>query len=117
MSDAATVYLIDQVTPKPGLAQAFVQAWRERYVPGAQARGMRLEHIWVTPPLWLEDQSNTLTIIWSVRGAEGFWSMSYQGRQDPSLQDWWWNEAAPMIESRQRHVASDVADLAKLGAV
>ena len=117
MSGDVTVYLVDQIVPKPGLAQAFMREYRERYVPGAQARGMRLEHSWVTPPVWLEDQSNTLIVIWSLRGAEGFWSMSFQGRQDPSLQDWWWREAAPMIESRQRFIASDIADVASLTAL
>lgn len=117
MSGSETVYLVDQVVVKPGQAQAFLQAYRERYVPGAQARGMRLERTWVTPPLWLADQCNTLLLIWSLQGAAGFWAMSFQGRRDSALQDWWWQEAAPMIESRQRYIASDVADVASLDAV
>jgi hypothetical protein len=114
MSGAETVYLVDQVVVKPGQGEAFLNAYRERYVPGAQARGMRLEKTWVSPPMWLDDQSNTLLFIWSLQGAQGFWAMSFQGRQDPSLQQWWHEEAASMIESRQRYLASDVVDLTTL---
>ncbi len=67
--------------------------------------------------MWLEHQSNTVILIWSLPGATGFWAMSYQGRQDPALLDWWWNEAAPLIESRQRYIASDIADIESLGEV
>jgi hypothetical protein len=114
--DGAKVYLVDQIIAKPGQGQALLRAYMERYVPGAQARGMRLEQRLVSPPLWLEEQSNTLLLVWSLQGAAGFWGMSFQGRQDPAVQDWW-REAAPLIESRLRYVAGDVGDLAALNAV
>ena len=117
MSTTETVYLVDQVVARPGQGQAFLEAYTRRYVPGAQARGMKLEQTLVSPPLWLDEQSNTVLLVWSLRGAAGFWAMTYQGRNDPALQDWWWNEAAPLIESRQRYFAADIAGLAALGAV
>jgi hypothetical protein len=117
MSGAQTVYLIDQVVTRPGRGREFHETYLQRYAPGAQARGMKLEQTLVAPPLWLEDQSNTLLLVWSLQGAAGFWAMSLQGRQDPALQDWWWNEAAPLIESRQRYIAGSVAGLAALNEV
>jgi hypothetical protein len=117
MSGESKVYLVDQLMAKAGQAQALLQAYREHYIPGAQARGMRLEHSWVMPPLWLEQQSNTLLFVWSLRGAIDFWAASFQGRQDPALEDWWWRQAAPLIESRQRYVAGEAADLSQLDAV
>jgi len=105
------VRLVDQITVKPGQGRAFLQAYMERYVPGAQARGLELEQRWVTPPLWLEQQSNTLVFVWSLRGAQGFWAMSLQGRLDPAVQDWWWSEAQALVESRQRYIVGDAADL------
>jgi hypothetical protein len=115
VSAEARVYVVDQLVARPGQAQALLQAYREHYIPGAQARGMRLEHSWVTPPLWLEEQSNTLLFVWSLPGAAGFWAMSFKSRQDPAVEDWW-RQAASLVESRQRYVAGEVAELARLGA-
>ncbi len=49
MTGEKTVFLIDQVVTKPGQARAFLNAYMERYAPGARARGMSLERSWVTP--------------------------------------------------------------------
>jgi hypothetical protein len=111
LSADAGIRLVDQITVKPGQGAAFLRAYMERYVPGAQARGLVLEQRWVTPPLWLEEQCNTLVFVWRLRGAQGFWTMSLQGRQDPAVLDWWWGEAQAMVESRQRYIAGDAADL------
>jgi len=115
-ADAPRVYVIDRILAKPGQAAALARAYRERYVAAAQARGMRLELSLLSPPLMLEEQANTLLYVWSVAGAGGYWAMCFQGRQDPALQDWW-REAAALIESRERLVSSDLADVATLGAM
>jgi hypothetical protein len=117
VSGGETVYVIDQVTPRPGMAQRFLAAYLERYAPGARARGMTLEHSWVAPPVWLDDGANTLTFVWSVRGAAGWWAMAATARQDPAVADWWWNEAAAMVASRQRSFASSPADVGSLADV
>lgn len=117
MSAGATVYVIDQVTPRPGMAQQLLAAYLERYAPGAKARGMTLEHSWVAPPVWLADGSNTLTFVWSLQGAASWWATTAAARQDPAVTDWWWNEAAPMIASRQRSFASSPDGVDGLGRV
>lgn len=99
--------LVDQIVVKPGQGRAFLRDYMEAYVPGALARGLQLEQRWVSPPLWLDDQSNTLVFVWSLRGAQDFWPISIQARLDPAVQDWWWNKAEPMIVSRQRFIATD----------
>jgi hypothetical protein len=116
MSDNAgkeTIYILDQVTPKPGQAQKFLEAYMEKYAPAARARGMTLVHRWVTPPLWLKEQSNTLFIIWTVQGAKSWWQMSFLGRRDPAVAGWW-EEAEAMIEKRHRCFLSDIADVESL---
>ena len=84
-----TIYILDQVTVKPGRAQDFLADYMERYAPAARARGMTLVHRWVTPPMWLREQSNTLHIIWTVQGAPAWWSMSHQGRRNPAVRGFW----------------------------
>jgi hypothetical protein len=115
MSDTK-IYIVDQITPNPGEAEAFLNLYMERYAPGARERGMTLEFTWVSPPTWLKDQSNTLFIIWSVPDAKAWWAMSHGGKRDPVVQAWW-RDAESMIEKRHRCFLTDVSAVAKLANV
>jgi hypothetical protein len=109
-----TVYIVDQITPKPGAGRSFLDAYMQRYAPGARERGMTLEHTWVAPPVWLEDGSNTLFFVWSVKGAKEVWSSLFSARRLSSVDDWWWKDAAEMIVSRERFFLSNPSDIASL---
>jgi hypothetical protein len=115
MSEAGkeTIYYLDQITPKPGLAQAVLDLYMTKYVPAAQERGMTLVHRWVAPPMWLKEQSNTLYIIWTVQGARAWWQASYFGRRNPEVAGFW-EALEPMLVSRHRSFLSDVADVESL---
>ena len=66
------VLILDEVVVKPGLASAYRSAYVERYVPGAERRGMRLQGAWQSPPLRdLEELPTTLYYLWSVDGVAG----------------------------------------------
>jgi len=108
-----TIYILDQITPKAGRAEEFLKAYMARYAPGAAARGMKHEFTWVGPPMWLENQPNTLFVIWSVQGAPAWWAMEHQARRDPSVIDWW-RDADAMVETRRRSFLSNVSDVASL---
>ena len=108
-----TIFILDEVTAKPGRARDFLAAYMERYAPAARERGMTLVHRWVAPPMWLKEQSNSLFIIWSVQGARAWWQMSFLGRRDPAVSGFW-EETRPMIEKRHRCFLSDVADVESL---
>lgn len=112
-----TVYLVDVVATKPGQAKTFLDAYMKGYVPGARTRGMKLERVLVTPPVWLEEESNTVIITWTLQGAAGFWGMTFQGRQDPALRDWWWHQASDLIQSRRRYVAGELSSVDELSKV
>lgn len=111
-----TIYVVDQVVARPGQARAFLKAYRERYAPGAQARGLVLERVLVSPPMWLEDQSNTLTITWTLQGVPAWWQMSSQARPDPAVAVWW-AEVDDMVVSRKRLFMSAVEDVEVLSHV
>lgn len=116
-NSVATIYVVDDVTARPGAGEAFLDAYMSRYVPGAQARGLTLLYRLVSPPVWLREQSNRLLFVWTAAGAEGVWAAKFAGRSDPRLTAWWETEAAALIESRSRAVFSDPAELARLGRV
>lgn len=118
MTTSVPIYFLDQITPKPGQAEAFFKFYMETYAPAAQARGLKLEHTWINPPIWLEGaQSNTLFIIWSVEGVAGYWKVMAAPASLDGSTSHWWRDADPMIETRSRLVLSDISNLASLNNV
>lgn len=113
MSAETTIYVIDELVALPGRGRALLDAYRERYAPGAAARGMTLDRILVSPPMWLDDDSNTILISWTLKGAPAWWGMSFHSRNDPTVADWW-AEADEMIVSRNRHFATAEGDIAEI---
>jgi hypothetical protein len=117
-SSAPTIlFVIDDLTAKPGRGEALLRAYLERYAPGATRRGMTLVHQLVSPAYWLPDGSNRLLFVWSVAGPGGAWQMKHAGRQDPELVAWWNDEAPLLVASRTRAICAEAADLARLADV
>jgi hypothetical protein len=111
-----TIYIIDELIAAPGKGRELLAAYKDRYVPGAQARGMSLERILVSPPLWLDKASNRLTITWTVEGAGAWWGQAVQSRYDPSVGEFW-SSIEPLVVSRARHFGACEADVAELSNV
>lgn len=78
MADTATVYVIDRVVTKPGQARVFVDRYLAEYAPGARSRGMTLERVLVSPPIWFDDRSNTVTVTWSLPDPQAWWQMTWR---------------------------------------
>ncbi|ODR04822.1 hypothetical protein BHQ15_16560 [Mycolicibacillus koreensis] len=119
MSDAQSrdvVFVVDRVETKPGQAREFVQRYLAEYAPGARERGMTLQHILVSPPIWFPDRSNTVTATWTLPGPTQWWQMTWKGRVDPQLGRWW-SQIEALVESRTRSVAAAADDVDALCAV
>jgi hypothetical protein len=116
-SAPATVFVIDDLTAKPGQGEALLRAYLERYAPGATGRGMTLVHQLVSPPYWLPDGSNRLLFVWTVPGPAGAWAMKHAGRQDPELTAWWAEEAPRLVAARTRAICAETGDLGELARV
>jgi hypothetical protein len=106
----AAVYVIDQVVTRPGRAREFVDRYLAEYAPGARDRGMTLDRILVSPPIWFAEESNTVTVCWALAGAHAWWEMTWKGRPDTSIGQWW-EQIADLIESRTRSTASAAGDV------
>jgi hypothetical protein len=113
MAAAPMVHTIDEIVAKPGEGKALLGDYLARYAPGARARGMTLEQILVSPPMWLDDQSNTLVFRWSLVDAAAWWQMRFVGGNDPDVAAWWTDVDARAV-SRRRFFASDPADVERL---
>jgi hypothetical protein len=104
------VYVVDRVVTQPGCARKFVDSYLADYAPGARERGMTLRDILVSPPVWFDDQSNTVTITWSLPSAQAWWEMTWKGRPDPRVGQWWAG-TAKLIAERSRSVAAAADDV------
>ncbi|WP_280505483.1 hypothetical protein [Nocardia farcinica] len=108
--DEPTLYIIDRVVLRPGTARAFLDAYLTGYAPGARDRGLELERVLVSPPVCVEDETNTVTATWTVTGTAGWWAAAIAGRHDPAPARWW-ESMAPMIVERSRSMAGRAEDL------
>jgi hypothetical protein len=107
------VYVIDRVQTRPGCAKLFVDRYLAEYAPGARARGMTLRNVLVSPPIWFDDRSNTVIITWSLPTARAWWEMTWKGRPDPTLAEWW-DGIGELVEERTRSVAAAADDVDRL---
>jgi len=95
----SAIYILDRVKLRPGGLQAYQQALRERYVPGALERGMELCGSWITPPVEVEE-GNELVTLWSLPSIEAFWAVR-SGSAAEELEAWW-QESDELTLSRER---------------
>lgn len=109
MADGA-VFVIDRVITRPGCARRFVDAYLAEYAPGARERGMTLRDILVSPPIWFEDDSNVVTATWTLPGARAWWKMTWKGRPDPALAEWW-SRIDEVVVERSRSFAASADDV------
>lgn len=107
------VFVIDRVVSRPGRAREFIDRYLAEYAPGARERGMTLCTLLVSPPIWYDTEPNTVTITWSLPSARSWWEMTWKGRPDPQLREWWDSVEAIIIE-RDRSAAAAFDDVERL---
>ncbi|MGW0175046.1 hypothetical protein ACWDUM_14520 [Rhodococcus sp. NPDC003322] len=100
------IYIVDRVTTEPGRGRAFVDAYMSDYVPQATRIGMTLDRVLVSPPVWFEDDGNTVTATWTVSGHEQWWQTAIARRFDAGFVDFW-NRVEPMVSQRSRSMAAE----------
>ncbi|MGW0179110.1 hypothetical protein [Nocardia sp. NPDC003345] len=112
----AQVYVVDRVVTAPGCAREFVDRYLAEYAPGAVALGMTLERLLVAPPIWFDDRSNTVTVTWRLDGPRAWWEMTWKGRPDPALGEWW-SAVGHLVAERTRESAAAAGDVEALSDV
>lgn len=107
------VFVIDRVVTRPGCARRFVDTYLAEYAPGARERGMTLRDVLVSPPIWFDDEINTVTITWTLRDVQAWWEMTWKGRPDPALGEWW-SKIGELVQERSRSFAAAIEDVDSL---
>jgi hypothetical protein len=115
---SAKIYLLHEITPRPGLTIAYSDAYMRRYAPGARSRGMTLEFAWMTPPFLLQTGSNTLLFLWSMVDLDSWWAQRLDARHVPDKEAWWLAEdVKAMTSSRRLSFLTELTDLPRDGDV
>ena len=104
------IFVIDRMVTKPGCARTIIDTYLADYAPGARDRGMTLRDVLVSPPIWSEKLSNTVTITWTLPSAQAWWEMTWKGRPDPALGEWW-SQISELVAERSRSVAAAADDV------
>ena len=109
-----SIFVLDELVLRPGMLAPFRAALESQYMPGAQQRGMRLLHTWVTPPVELEMDGTQVVLVWQLDGVAGFWTMRSQSNS-PEIAEWW-RSCEPFVVSRTRRFAVEANALPRLEA-
>lgn len=102
------VYVIDTFTPKPEDGKAFLDEYLKTYRPMAEGGGMAFVSATVAPPIWLENDSNIIQIIWTLDDiAVAAWGMSSATRYNPAYVEWWKTVRSRVLKRDRSYYASE----------
>lgn len=101
------IHVLDELTVEPERLDEVRRLMTEGYMAGAKARGMTLEQTWLTPPIELFDQPNTLMYLWSVPDAAAWWVMRGAAGRDPGVSEFWAEVDALCVERQRRFLVDD----------
>lgn len=104
----SAVYLLDQLTVRPGRLAACREALSERYLQGARRRGMQLVGAWSAPPVEVEEEPTELFVLWRVAGVGEFFAMRGAAGADPDVAAFW-REVEALSLCRSRRVLGETA--------
>ena len=98
---------MDELTVEPGRLDEIRRLMAEGYMAGATERGMTLEQTWLTPPVELFDQPNTLVYLWSVPDEASWWAMRGAAGRDPSVAEFWAEVDDHCVKRQRRFLVDD----------
>ncbi|MGC0415507.1 NIPSNAP family protein [Embleya sp. AB8] len=80
------VNILDHVTLTNDQVALWLGQFHDRYLPGAQRRGMRLERVWRSPA---GRDATTVHILWILPGIRAFYAMRAGAAADPRVAAFW----------------------------
>jgi len=99
------VHILDEIVLDPGNIAPVLQLLEDGYLPGLAARQtLSLLQRWVSPPVQLDAQSNTLWLLWEVSDLYGYYTM--RGTAGEGVLRFW-AAVDDLCLQRRRHVMGD----------
>ena len=103
------IHVLDALVAKPGRLDELRDLLLRGYLPGAQARGMRLLSQWIAPSVGSGAQSGEWILLWGIADIAAWWSMRAQASLDPQVESVW-READACLERRTRRMLAPGGD-------
>lgn len=94
-----TVSILDNVTLTNDQVAWWLGQFHDRYLPGAQRRGMRLERVWRSPA---GRDATTVHILWILPGIRAFYAMRGAAAADPEVAAFWAATDGYALERQRR---------------
>ncbi len=99
------VHILDEIVLQPDDIHTVLQLLENGYLPGLPARHtLTLAQRWVSPPVQLDNQHNTLWLLWEVTDIYGYYTM--RGTAGPEVTAFW-GAVDKLCLQRRRHVLGD----------
>jgi hypothetical protein len=102
---AGPIVRIDDITVASGQRGHFLSLLVSDYVPAAEARGLALVEIALSPPVDVPDRETDVVIIWHVPDVDAFWEARRAAMMDPRVASFW-ELSASLVARRTRRYAS-----------
>ena len=77
------------------------------YREKAEGYGMTLKSTLVSPPVWLDNASNTIEVTWAISGFNGWAAMVNASRYDAETLAWWREVRGKVLEQDRSYYAKE----------
>lgn len=98
------IRILDEITLDAERIDQVMQTLETLYLPRCAERGLSLAQRWVSPPVAIAGQPNTLWLLWQVADVWGYYGMrSRLGAQEMQF----WAQVDAISQGRRRHVLGE----------
>lgn len=95
------IQILDEILLDPEQIPALLALLDRRYLPQAASRGLSLLQRWVSPPVAVPGEPNSLWLLWQVPDVWGYYAMrGGAGAEVPEF----WAAVDALCQERRRHV-------------
>ncbi|MFC7516787.1 hypothetical protein ACFQUU_17405 [Herbaspirillum sp. GCM10030257] len=95
------IHVLDEIVLDAAHVPAVLTLLHERYLPGCAARGMTPLNRWVSPPVAVNGEPNTLWLLWQLPSVLAYYGMRNNASTDlPGF----WSAVDGLCRQRRRHV-------------
>lgn len=101
------VYCVDRFVVKPGEGQDFLDFYMNGFKEKAESYGMVLKSTLVSPPVWLDNASNTIEVTWAIAGFNGWAAMVNASRYDSDTLAFWREVRSKVLEQDRSYYAKE----------
>lgn len=95
------IHVLDEIVVDAKHVPAVLALLQARYLHGSAARGLTLLNRWVSPPVAIPDEPNTLWLLWQLPGVLAYYGM--RAAAGPEVIEFW-SAVDQLAHRRRRHV-------------